>query len=231
MVEKAVIEKGWGPGFRRLLTDARRRGPAFAASIVVIAGQAWIAHALALRPVWLLPVVAALLLVVSVLLEVAPGGRADAFARYAAVALAGVLVIANFASLGYLVHGVFVGSHLTPLNLLFTGTALWVENVFVFAIVYWELDGGGPLARPQVPIARRDLRFPQQESGEEPAGVVWEPGFGDYLFVALTCATAFSPTDAMPYSGKAKMAMSVEAVMSLAIAALLVARAVNIAKG
>lgn len=231
MVEKAVIESGWRRGFRRLLTDAEGRGPAFAASVVVITGQAWVARGLALRPVWLLPAVAALLLLVSVLLDVAPGGRADTFARYAAVALVGVLVIANIASLGYLVHGVFVGSHLSPLNLLLTGVALWVVNVFVFAIVYWELDGGGPLARPQVPIVGRDLRFPQQESGEEPGGVVWEPGFGDYLFVALTCGTAFSPTDAMPYSGKAKLAMGVEAVMSFSIAALVVARAVNIAKG
>ena len=231
MVGKRVIESGWRRGFRRLLTDAKGRGPAFAASVVVIAGQVWVARELALRPVWLLPVAAGLLLLVSVLLDVAPGSRADAFARYAAVALAGVLVIANIASLGYLVHGVFVGSHLSPLNLLLTGVALWIVNVFVFAIVYWELDGGGPLVRPQVPIVRRDLRFPQQENGELPAGVVWEPGFGDYLFVALTCATAFSPTDAMPYTGKAKLAMGVEAVMSFAIAARLVARAVNIAKG
>lgn len=229
MVEKAVIESGWRRGFRRLLTDARGRGPAFAASAVVIAGQAWVARGLELRPVWLLPAVAALLLLVSVLLDVAPG--ADVFARYAAVALAGVLVIANIASLGYLVHGVFIGSHLSPLNLLLTGVALWIVNVFVFAIVYWELDGGGPLARPQVQIERRDFRFPQQERGEEPAGVMWEPGFGDYLYVALTCGTAFSPTDAMPYTGKAKLAMGVEAVMSFAIAALVVARAVNVAKG
>ena len=231
MVKKPVIERGWGPEFRRLLTDAKGRGPAFAASVVVIVGQAWVARGLALRPVWLLPAVAALLLLVSVLLDVAPGGRADKFARYAAVALVGVLVIANMASLGFLVYGIFVGSHLSPLNLLLTGVALWIVNVFVFAIVYWELDGNGPLARPEVPIARRDLRFPQQESGEEPVGVVWEPGFGDYLYVALTCATAFSPTDAMPYTGRAKLAMGVEAVMSFSIAALLVARAVNIAKG
>ena len=60
---------------------------------------------------------------------------------------------------------------------------------------------------------------------------MWEPHFGDYLFVALTCATAFSPTDAMPYTGRAKVAMGFEAVMSFSIAALLVARVVNIAKG
>jgi hypothetical protein len=231
MVDKRFIESGWGPGFRRLLTDARGRGPAFAASVVIIAGQAWVAHSLKLRPVWLFPAAAAVLLVTSVLLDVAPGSRADRFARFTSVALVGVLVIANIAGLAYLVHGVFAGSGLSPLNLLLTGVALWIVNVFVFAIVYWELDGGGPLARPGTPIVRRDLRFPQQENGELPAGVVWEPGFGDYLFVALTCATAFSPTDAMPYTGKAKLAMGVEAVMSMAIAALLVARAVNIAKG
>ena len=231
MVKERVIESGWRRGFRRLLTDARGRGPAFAASVVIIAGQAWVAHSLELRPVWLFPAVAAVLLVTSVLLDVAPGSRADRFARFTSVALVGVLVIANIASLGYLVHGVFVGSSLSPLNLLLTGVALWIVNVFVFAIVYWELDGGGPLARQDTPIVRRDLRFPQQENGELPAGVVWEPGFGDYLFVALTCATAFSPTDAMPYTGKAKLAMGVEGVMSMAIAALLVARAVNIAKG
>ncbi len=73
--------------------------------------------------------------------------------------------------------------------------------------------------------------MPQQERGGKPVGTKWEPGFGDHLLVALTCATAFSPTDAMPYSKRGKLLMGVESTLSFAIAAMIVARAINVAGG
>lgn len=149
-----------------------------------------------------------------------------------AVGLACVLVIANVASLAMLVRGVFQGSGLSPLGLLASGVTLWGVNVLIFAIVYWELDGDGPEARLQRRREHPDLVFPQQQADQEGlTNTDWQPSFGDYLYVALTNGTAFSPTDTMPYTRRAKLAMGVQSTLSFAIAALLVARAVNIAKG
>jgi uncharacterized membrane protein len=104
-------------------------------------------------------------------------------------------------------------------------------NLLVFAIVFWELDGGGPEPRLECRADHPDFVFPQQQPDEgDLAPADWQPAFGDYLYVSLTNATAFSPTDTMPYTRRAKLVMGVQSVMSFAIAALLVARAVNIAK-
>ena len=104
---------------------------------------------------------------------------------------------------------------------------MWVVNVLLFALWYWQLDGGGPLARPACPPAQRDFLFPQQlEPAFADSG--WRPLFLDYLYVSFTNATAFSPTDAMPLSRWAKMLMLVESAISLALAVMVVARAVNI---
>ena len=189
------------------------------------------AISLKLEPVWLLPGVAGLLLLASVGLYVSPA-KPGRVARAVAIGLATILVITNAVSLVLLVRGVFFGSGLSPIILLGTGVALWVINVMVFAIVYWELDGGGPEARLERRQEHPDLVFPQQQADQEKLiAPDWQPSFGDYLFVSLTNGTAFSPTDTMPYTRRAKFAMGVQSTMSFAIAALLVARAVNIARG
>jgi hypothetical protein len=115
----------------------------FVAALLIIVGQAWVAHSLALRPVWVFPLISTVLLVASIAIyerSETPGAVARALSR----ALIGVLVIANAASLVALVHGVFVGSALGPPGLLVAGLALWIVNLAVFALLYWELDGGGP---------------------------------------------------------------------------------------
>jgi hypothetical protein len=121
----------------------------------------------------------------------------------------------------------------TPAELLRAATALWIDNVLVFASWYWRLDAGGP--------AQRDLRgshtdgaflFPQmtlmpelrKEMGEDE----WSPGFVDYLFLAFNTSTAFSPTDVPVLSRWAKVLMMIQAIISLLTIALLAARAVNI---
>jgi len=103
---------------------------------------------------------------------------------------------------------------------------LWAFNILVFALWYWEVDGGGPWKRHLAGHRAADFLFPQQASGEH-----WAPHFLDYLFVAFTGATALSPADTYPLTRLAKMLMMCEALLSLTVAAILIVRAVNILGG
>jgi uncharacterized membrane protein len=203
---------------------------AFVAMLVVVTGQWWVSNSLELQPVWLFPAIAALLLLVSVGIYLPARSNPPPVLRRLALGLVAVVVVANAASLALLVQGVFLGSRLSPMSLLVTGLVLWLVNLTNFALLYWEMDGGGPEERAEGYRAYPDLLFVQQQ---QPGWGVddWKPTFADYLYVSLTSATAFSPTDTMPLSKQAKLAMGVESVLSIAILAVLVARAVNVAKG
>jgi hypothetical protein len=113
-----------------------------------------------------------------------------------------------------------------PTSLLRAAAILWSFNILVFALWYWEVDGGGPWKRHISGHRATDFLFPQQATGEP-----WAPHFLDYLFVAFTGATALSPTDTYPLTRLAKVLMMCEAFLSLTIAAILIARAVNILGG
>jgi len=108
-------------------------------------------------------------------------------------------------------------------NLLRSAALLWFFNIMVFALWYWELDGGGPWKRHLSGHHAADFLFPQQADGKS-----WAPQFLDYLFVAFTGATALSPADTYPLTRLAKALMMIEAVLSLTVIVILVARAVNI---
>jgi len=205
---------------------------AFAAIVLIIGGQTWVAASLSLRPVWLYPTIAGVLLLASLAVYIPSRAEPSRALRALSLSLVAVLVIANIVSLVLLVRGVFVGSKLSPTGLLLAGAALWIVSVAVFALVYWELDGGGPEARADGSRDYPDLVFPQQQQDQQGlAPADWKPTFPDYLYVSLTAATAFSPTDAMPYSKLAKLVMGIESTISFVIAAMLVARAINIARG
>lgn len=109
--------------------------------------------------------------------------------------------------------------------LLRSASTLWAINVLVFASWYWETDGGGPLRRLHKGHKAQDIYFPQQQGGN-PTG--WAPGFIDYLFLAFCFSTALSPADAAPLTRSAKSMCMVQALISLSILVLLVARSVNI---
>jgi uncharacterized membrane protein len=134
---------------------------------------------------------------------------------------------ANSASIILLIHLLVNGAQATASTLLRAAVHMWVVNVLLFALWYWQLDAGGPITRPTRVHTERDFLFPQQT---EPrfADSGWQPQFLDYLYVSFTNATAFSPTDAMPLSRWAKMLMLVQSAISLALAVMVVARAVNI---
>ena len=176
---------------------------------------------------WIFPTVAALLLLV---LVIGHRGRIDHQSRkLRALTLLTIVVmsVANGVAAIRLVRDLVEAEGIRiPSTLLLAGAAIWLTNVIVFALVYWMFDRGGPAARFLVKGTSPDLLFPQHAMAEE--AVLWEPVFFDYFYTSFTNATAFSPTDVMPLSRWAKFAMTIESSVSLVLAILVVARAVNI---
>ena len=118
----------------------------------------------------------------------------------------------------------------TATILLGRGAAIWVENVIVFSLWYWQLDRGGPAERAAGSPIPPSFAFPENATPElAPTG--WRPAYPDYLYLAYTNATAFSPTDTLPVRRWAKLTMMVQSTLSLVIAILVIARAINVLPG
>jgi hypothetical protein len=118
--------------------------------------------------------------------------------------------------------------HASGQQLLFSGGALWFTDAVAFGLAFWELDCGGPVARALATTVRKpDFQFPQDENPQL-ARENWAPRLWDYLYVSLTNATAFSPTDALPLTRPAKTLMAAESTLSAVTVLLVAARAVNI---
>jgi hypothetical protein len=148
--------------------------------------------------------------------------------RILAFAVIALISAANAAAIVVLVHLLVNGAQTVASALLRASIHIWCVNVLVFALWYWELDNGGPVARRSAEAEGRDFLFPQQTLSETYPH--WQPLFLDYLYLSFTNATAFSPTDTMPLSRWAKMLMLVESAASLLLAIMVAARAVNILK-
>jgi uncharacterized membrane protein len=210
-------------------TEGEARWQATAAVVVAIALQFPLPGRLdLLHPAWLLPALEGLLLLVLVVANPRRINRQSRAIRMLSLVLAAVLSLANAFSVARLVTGLVQGTEgNTAGPLLLTGGVIWLTNVIIFALWYWEFDRGGPAARAAATRIYSDFQFVQMVSPElAPPG--WEPAFGDYLYLSFTNAAAFSPTDVMPLSRWAKMAMTVQASISIVTVALVVARAVNI---
>lgn len=139
----------------------------------------------------------------------------------------GVAGIGNLVSLTYLVKEMLNQSEeLSGLQLLTSSIAVWITNVLVFSLLYWQIDRGGPEARLNHRSKRSDWLFPQIDLPDDTPN--WQPMFVDYLFLAFTTATAFSPTDALPLTPRAKMLMLFESSISLVTILVVVSRAINI---
>jgi hypothetical protein len=178
--------------------------------------------------VWLL--VAIPLLLLSVDLVLAHRGRGIVRSRQAALVLLDLLVLGNLAALTILVAGLMTErtSSLSGAELLVTGFAIWATDVIVFGLLFWEVESGGPVARLTASARTRpDLQFPQDDN-RELAPPDWSPQVWDYLYVALTNAIAFSPTDTLPLSLRAKAMMGLESAISAVTVLLVAARAVNV---
>jgi hypothetical protein len=190
------------------------------------------------QPAWVMPAAQGALLVALVVANPHRINRESTALRMLSLGLAALLSLANTWAAGelvlQLVHAKGTENAQAmldfPAPLLVTGGAIWLTNIIVFALWYWEFDQGGPAARALGTAKRTpDFLFPQMTLGD-PRLVPkdWEAAFTDYLYLAFTNATAFSPTDTMPLSRWAKMAMTAQSAVSLVTAALVIARAVNI---
>lgn len=149
--------------------------------------------------------------------------------RPASIGLVGLITATNAWSAVRLVQGIIQGQQEDAVILLSSGAAIWGTNIILFALWYWEFDRGGPLKRALGHAEHPDFCFPQMQNPEL-APAHWEPHFPDYLYVSFTNACAFSPTDTMPMSRWAKMAMLGQSAISLITIALVIARAVGLFK-
>jgi uncharacterized membrane protein len=221
-------EPGFVPAWKRP-TEGELRWQVSAAVALAVALQFPLPGRLVLlHPVWLLPVLEGLLALALVMANPRRINRESRAIRMASLVLAAVLSLANAYSVARLVIGLVQGTEGNNAGvLLATGGVIWLTNVIIFALWYWEFDRGGPVARANATHVYPDFLFAQMTSPHlAPPG--WEPAFGDYLYLSFTNATAFSPTDVMPLSRWAKMGMTAQATVSIVTVALVVARAVNI---
>jgi hypothetical protein len=200
------------------------RWPAFVAMLAAAFVYLALPEPLSIGPSWLL-----LAIILVLLIPIVATHRRGHYriSRTLTFVANGVITVGLIGSLIFLIQG--LPQHREPpKTLLRSASALWVTNILVFALWYWKLDAGGPLARDH----RRgrlesSFLFPQTVM-QDGLNSSWSPHFMDYLFLAFNTSTAFSPTDTPVLSRWAKLGMMLQALISLTIVALLAARAVNI---
>lgn len=215
------------PAWRRA-TRGEVRWASSAAVLAVMAIQLLLPARIAVHPQLLMPTVEFGLLACLVALNPHRIERRSRLYRGLGLALTLAIGGANAYSAGRLVHGLVEGTeHGAAGTLLLTGGAIWLTNVVIFGLGYWELDRGGPAARAYGERDVPDFLFVQMQSPEL-APPHWEPAFLDYFYLSFTNSTAFSPTDVLPVTRRAKALMLVQSAVSLVTVVLVVARAVNI---
>jgi uncharacterized membrane protein len=147
--------------------------------------------------------------------------------RRLTITLIGVITLANVTSMALLVHHLLNANVSQGRSLIYSAVAVWLTNVIVYGLWYWEMDRGGPHLRVGVDPLLADLQFPQMENPHL-APADWRPRFVDYLYTSFANGTSFAPADAMPLTIRAKALFASESIVSLITIAVVAARAVNI---
>jgi hypothetical protein len=205
------------------------RWPMAAAIVVTIVLTLLIPKSVTALPRGIVPAVEGALLIALIVGDPGKIDRRSNALRVLSIALVALLVVGALYSTGALIDALIEGDAATDSagSLLAVGAIVWISNNIAFALLYWEIDGGGAAARAHRRPKYADFAFPQQLNPDlAPPG--WRPQFVDYLYLGFTNGTAFSPTDVMPLVAWAKTAMAVQAMISLALLGLVVARAVNV---
>lgn len=147
--------------------------------------------------------------------------------RNVTLVLIGIIAAINIFSLVLLIDALLFGqTEISGRSLLVNGFVIYVTNIFMFALWYWELDGSGPERRVSRQT-KRDFLFPQMIH-ERYAGSNWLPGYIDYLYLSTTNVTNFASADTQPISHRAKMMMMVQALVSVVTVVLVLARAISV---
>ncbi|MFK0025905.1 hypothetical protein [Streptomyces sp. NPDC090798] len=194
---------------------------------------------LLIAPRYVLPALELILLVPLIAINPRRLTRQTRAFRVLSLLLVAVIAMGNLVALGILIHELVYAGVKNGGSLLMAALQVWLTNVIVFGLAYWELDRGGPVSRTQEPRAAlpmADFRFSQDENDDAVEEVAdgasgtsdWVPTLVDYLYVSVTNSTAFSPTDTMPLSTRAKIMMSIQSVSALLTSLLVIARAVSI---
>ncbi|WP_458248394.1 hypothetical protein [Streptomyces sp. MAI_2237] len=220
-----------------------RRGearlPGVAATIVAILLYVALPQQLLLAPRYVVPTLEVLLLIPLVAINPRRLTRQTTAFRFLSLALTLIIAASNLSALGILIHELLYAGVKDGRALLVAALQVWLTNIIAFGLAYWELDRGGPVARTQLPrgeLPLADFRFSQDENDDAVQEVAdgasissdWVPKLLDYLYVSVTNSTAFSPTDTMPLSSRAKLLMSVQSIAALLISLLVIARAVSV---
>jgi hypothetical protein len=226
---------------RRRTAQGENRVPPAVAVLVAIGVYAALPQSLLFAPRVVIPAIETVLLIALVATNPRRVTRETRWSRALSAATAALVIATNLAALGELISKLSQhdGSGST---LLVAAVQVWITNVIGFGLLYWELDRGGPVARR---VLRRDKmppadwRFSQDENDDAVTEVAatasaksgWIPTFVDYLYLSLTNSSAFSPTDTMPLSTRAKALMGLQATAALFTSLLVIARAVGTLTG
>lgn len=221
---------------RRNAKGEHRLPPAVAV-VIAIAAYALLPKSLLIGPRYVIPVIEVGLLIALIATNPTRMTRETRWSRQVSIALSSLVIVSNLVALGMLVDAMTEkGTEAGPL--LIAAGQVWLTGVIGFGLLFWELDRGGPVARrvkTHDDMQAADWRFSQDENHDAVSEVAttaskasgWIPTFPDYLYVSLTNSSAFSPTDTMPLSVRAKALMGVEATAALLTSLLVIARAVG----
>ena len=200
------------------------RWPAMVAMFIVGGLIALVSDQLTVGPSWLPLLVVALL---AIPITIASRRENHTWRRRIAFVGLGTVTLAVVGSAVLLVQRLLSLGGVDPQALLFGAAAVWLANCGTFAVWYWEIDGGGPGNRRRDGHVSTDFLFPQLQIGDGKSSGGWWPGFIDYFFVAWNASTAFSPTDTLILSQRAKVLMMIQSLLALVTIAVLAARAIN----
>jgi uncharacterized membrane protein len=201
------------------------RWPAFVAVVAAVVIYAFLPPSFIPVPRFILPVLTTLMAIPLIVLNPHHFTRETAWSRWLSIALCAVLVTFNQVEVVGILNELLSGSA-HGATVLLNSAQVWATDIIAFGLAYWSLDGQGPVSRrlsgdPEP----RDFRFPQEDTGKP---TPWRPVFFDYLYFSLSNMMAFSPTDVMPLTTRAKALMGLQAITGFALLALVIARAVNI---
>ncbi len=218
-------DHAWG-----LVSSGETRWPAALAMVGALVLQFRLPEKLTLGPRWVLPAVEGLVLITLLVVSPTKFDETSRDVRFVSLGLIAILTVANATALGLLMHNLLKSGNAIPgRSLIYSAVSIWLTGVIAYALWYWEIDRGGPSSRCRLDHAPPDFWFPQMEN----PGVTktsWSPHFLDYLYVSVTNSSAFSPTDALPLTLRAKALMTAQSLTSLATIVVVGARAVNILK-